>query len=75
MHARIQGISSGEPGGGGGCPGPSATSFLSHQLNLRFFSKKTIISKTPRGGGGPIFSGGPAFPGGGGSKYKNPNNL
>ena len=53
-------------GGEGGGPGPSSKSFFSHQLNLRFFSKKTIISKTP---GGPIFSGGggggPTFPVGG----------
>ena len=61
--------------GGGGGPGPSATSFFSHQLNLRFFSKKTIISKTP--GGVQYFPGGPTFPGGGegGSEYKNQNNL
>ena len=64
-------------GEGGGGPGPSATSFFSHQLNLRFFLKKTIISKTPErvqhfpgggGGGGSNFT--PR-----GSKYKNPNNL
>ena len=60
MHARIQGISSGEWGG----PGPSATSFFSHQLNLRFFSKKTIISKTP--GESNIFRGVQVFPGAGG---------
>ena len=55
-----------DPGGagGGGGPGPSATSFFSHQLNFRFFSKKTIISKTP--GGSNIFRGGPTFHGGGG---------
>ena len=50
--------------GGRGGPGPSATSFFSHQLNLRFFSKKTIISKTP--GVVQYFPGGPTFPGGGG---------
>ena len=47
----------GEAGG----PGPSATSFFSHQLNLRFFLKKTIIFQDSREG--PTFSGG----GGGGS--------
>ena len=46
--------------GGGGCPGPSATSFFSHQLHLRFFLKKTIIFQDSREG--PTFSGG----GGGG---------
>ena len=50
--------------GGAGGPGPSATSFFSHQLNLRFFSKKTIISKTP--GGSSIFPGVQLFPGAGG---------
>ena len=55
-------ISSGERtgggggGGGGGVPGPSATSFFSHQLNLRFFLKKTIIFQDSREG--PTFSGG-----------------
>ena len=63
----------GSGGGGWGGPGPSATSFFSHQLNLRFFSKKTIISKTP-GGGVNIFRGS-NFSRGRGSKYKNPNNL
>ena len=65
MHARLQGISSGERGGGGGSR-PIRHKFFSHHLNLRFFSKKIIISKTP--GEGPIFSGGggPTFPGGGG---------
>ena len=43
-------------GGGGGGSGPSATSFFSHQLNLRFFLKKTIIFKDSREG--PTFSGG-----------------
>ena len=66
--------------GGGGRPGPSATSFFSHQLNLWFFLKKTIISKTPErfqhfpgGGGGGGGRGGQSiriqitckFPGGG----------
>ena len=51
-------------GSGGGGPGPSATSFFSHQLNFRFFSKKTIISKTP--GVVQYFLGGPTFPGDGG---------
>ena len=63
-------------GAGGGGPGPSATSFFSHQLNLRFFLKKTIIFQDSREG--PTFSGGGGgsnFTGGGGSKYKNPNNL
>ena len=50
--------------GGGGGPGPSATSFFSHQLNLRFFSTKTIVSKTP--GGSNIFRGVQLFPGAGG---------
>ena len=61
-------IVGGAGGGGGGGPGPSATSFFSHQLNLRFFSKKTIIAKTPGGvqyfpGGGSNFSrgGGPSI--------------
>ena len=95
MHGS-RGILSGERGGGGGGAGlgPSATSFFSHQLNLRFFSfflsllvrsymsitpgkKKTIISKSP-GGGVQYFprggGRGPTLPGGG-SKYKNPNNL
>ena len=57
----------GERGGGG--PGPSATSFFSHQLNLRFFLKKTIVFQDSRegptfsrgGGGGVIL-----YPGGGG---------
>ena len=49
----------GERGGGGG-PGPSATRFFSHQLNLRFFLKKTILFQDSREG--PTFSGG----GGGG---------
>ena len=65
----------GERGGGGG-PGPSATSFFSHQLNLRFFLKKTILFQDSREG--PTFSrgGGSNFNReGGGSKYKNPNNL
>ena len=43
---------------GGGGPGPSATSFFRHQLNLRFFLKKTIIFQNSREG--------PTFPGGGG---------
>ena len=47
--------------GWGGGPGPSATNFFSHQLNLRFFLKKTIIFQDSREG--PTFSGG----GGGGS--------
>ena len=65
----------GERGGGGG-PGPSATSFFSHQLNLRFFLKKTILFQDSREG--PTFSGGggdQTLTGGGGSKCKNPNNL
>ena len=45
---------------GVGGPGPSATSFFSHQLNLRFFLKKTILFQDSREG--PTFSGG----GGGG---------
>ena len=55
--------------GGWGGLGPSPTSFFSHQLNLRFFLKKTILFQDSREG--PTFRGG----GGGGSKYKNPNNL
>ena len=61
---------------GGGGPGPSATSFFSHQLNLRFFLKKTIIFQDSREG--PTLSEGGVSNftrGGGGSKYKNPNNL
>ena len=60
---------SGGGGGGGGGSGPSATSFFSHQLNLRFFLKKTIIFQDSRGG--PAFSGaggggmGKTFPQGG----------
>ena len=42
--------------GGGGGPGPSATSFFSHQLNLQFFLKKTIVFQDSRDG--PTFSGG-----------------
>ena len=48
---------------GEGSPGPSATSVFSHQLNLRFFLKKTIIFLDSREG--PTFSGG----GGGGSNF------
>ena len=75
LHARTQGISSGERGGG---PGPSATIFFSHQLNLRFFLKKTIIFQDSRerptfsgggGGGGGVKQTLPRG-GGGGSKYK-----
>ena len=51
--------------GGGGC-----TSFFSHQLNLRFFLKKTILFQDSREG--PTFSGGGGGanfnPGGGGVK-------
>ena len=50
--------------GGAGGPGPSATIFFSHQLNLRFFLKKTIIFQDSREG--PTFSGG----GGGGGGFK-----
>ena len=50
----------GERGGG---PGPSATSFFSHQLNLRFFLKKTILFQDSREG--PTFSGGGGGGGGG----------
>ena len=54
--------------GGGGGLGPSATSFFSHQLNLRFL-KKTIIFQDSRkgsniyGGGGSNFTlvGGPSI--------------
>ena len=53
--------------GGAGGPGPSATSVFSHQLNLRFFLKKTIIFQDSREG--PTFSGGGStLPGGGGVK-------
>ena len=61
---------SGERGGGG--LGPSATSFFSYQLNLRFFLKKTIIFQdssegpTFSGGGGGGGGGGQTLPGGGG---------
>ena len=41
MHARIQGISSGERGGGGG-PGPSATSSVKE---IRSSTKFTILFK------------------------------
>ena len=41
-------------GSGGGGSRPIRHKFFSHHLNLRFFSKKIIISKTP--GEGPIFS-------------------
>ena len=53
-------------GGAGGDPGPSATSCFSHQLNLRFFLKKTLIFQDSREG--PTFSGGgggQTLPGGG----------
>ena len=57
-----------DPGNGsGGGPGPSATCFFSHQLNLRFFLKKTIIFQDSRDA--PTFSGGgggQTLPGGGG---------
>ena len=71
-------------GSGGGGLGPSATRFFSHQLNLRLFLKKTIIFQDSRegptyyGGRGLNFTRGSNFTrggGGGGSKYKNPNNL
>ena len=55
-------------GAGGGGSRPIRHTFVSHQLNLRFFSKKTIISKTP-GGGVQYFPGGGGvqlFPGAGG---------
>ena len=63
----------GGAGGGGGGLGPSATSFFSHQLNLRFFLKKNIFFQDSREG--PTFSGGrggvkQTLPRGGGSKYK-----
>ena len=48
-------------GGAGGGPGPSASSFFSHQLNLLFFLKKTIIFQDSREG--------PTFSGGGGSNF------
>ena len=51
--------------GGAGGSGPSATSFFSHQLNLRFFLKKTIIFQDSREG--PTFSG--AGGGGGVKRY------
>ena len=57
-QANIVGVA----GGGGWGPGPSATSFFSHQLNLRSFLKKTIIFQDSREG--PTFSGG----GGGGGQ-------
>ena len=60
----------GEAGGGG--PGPSATSFFSHQLNLRFFLKKTIIFQDSREG--PTFSRGGGgvklYPWGGGQSIR-----
>ena len=57
-----------DPGNGsGGGPGPSATSFISHQLNLRFFLKKAIIFQGSREG--PTFSGGGGGGGGGGSNF------
>ena len=56
--------------GGAGGPGPSATSNFSHQLNFRFFLKKTIIFQDSREG--PTFSGGggsgQTLPGGGGGQ-------
>ena len=54
-------------GSGEGGPGPSATSFFSHQLNLHFFKRKLSFFKTPEsvqhfyGGGG----GGQTLPRGG----------
>ena len=54
---------------GGGGRGPSATSFFSHQPNLRFFLKKTKIFQDSREG--PTFSGGGGvklYPGGGGGQ-------
>ena len=47
-------------GGGGGGSRPFSHKFFSHQLNLRFFLKQTIIFQDSREG--PTFSGG----GGGG---------
>ena len=55
-------------GGAGGGGRPIRHKLFSHQLNLRFFSKKTILFQDSRGG--PTFSGGE-----GGFKYKNPINF
>ena len=77
----------GGSGGGGGVQAHPPQVFFSHQLNLRFFSKKTIIFQDAREG--PTFTGGVGgwgsnlTRGGGGSnltrgrgsKYKIPNNL
>ena len=51
---------------GRGGPGLSATSFFCHQLNLRFFLKKTIIFQDSREG--PTLTGGGGG-GGGGSNF------
>ena len=62
--------------GGGGVQAHQPQVFFSHQLNLRFFLKKTIIFQDSREG--PTFSGGGGgsnFTPGWGSTYKNPNNL
>ena len=56
-------------GGGGGVQAHPPQVFFSHQLNLRFFLKKTIIFQDSREG--PTFSGrggGQTLPGGGGVK-------
>ena len=45
----------GGAGGGGGVPAHPPQVFFSHQLNLRFFLKKTIIFQDSREG--PTFSG------------------
>ena len=65
LQARTQEISSGS-GGGGGVQAHPPQVFFSHQLNLRFFLKKTIIYQDSREG--PTFSGGGGG-GGGGSNF------
>ena len=58
---------SGERGGGGGSRPIHHKIFFSHQLNLRFFLKKTIIFQDSREG--PTFPGvGSNFTGGGGGQ-------
>ena len=61
---------------GGGVQAHPRQVFFSHQLNLQFFLKKTTIFQDSREG--PTFTvggGGSNLTRGGGSKYKNPNNL
>ena len=66
LHAHRRGSAG---GGGGGVQAHPPQLFFSHQLNLRFFSKKTIIFQDSRvgqlfpggGGGGGGFTGCPSI--------------